>query len=132
MNTEITKPTSAAPLVDFSLTDQALAAGVIFEKRAARCKGGRALDGLFNVWITFDNPRPFNSYTTDMVKGPLLAFRKASAMRDVVAVVFTGTGDRAFCSGGNTKEYAEYYAGNPQEYRQYMRLFNDMVSAILA
>jgi len=52
-------------------------------------------------------------------------------MRDVVTVVFTGSGDRAFCSGGNTKEYAEYYAGNPQEYRQYMRLFNDMVSAIL-
>src|SRR5262249_3739553 len=49
-----------------------------------------------------------------------------------VAVVFTGTGDRAFCTGGNTKEYAEYYAGNPQEYRGYMRLFNDMVSAILA
>jgi len=46
-------------------------------------------------------------------------------------VVFTGSGDKAFCTGGNTKEYAEYYAGNPQEYRQYMRLFNDMVSAIL-
>ena len=44
---------------------------------------------------------------------------------------FHGSGDKAFCSGGNTKEYAEYYAGNPQEYRQYMRLFNDMVSAIL-
>ena len=41
-------------------------------------------------------------------------------------------GDKAFCTGGNTKEYAEYYAGRPQEYRQYMRLFNDMVSAILA
>ena len=38
---------------------------------------------------------------------------------------------QAFCTGGNTKEYAEYYAGNPEEYRQYMRLFNDMVSAIL-
>jgi 6-oxo-cyclohex-1-ene-carbonyl-CoA hydrolase len=49
-----------------------------------------------------------------------------------VAVVFTGAGDRAFCTGGNTKEYAEYYAGRPEEYRQYMRLFNDMVSAILA
>jgi 6-oxo-cyclohex-1-ene-carbonyl-CoA hydrolase len=46
--------------------------------------------------------------------------------------VFTGSGDKAFCTGGNTKEYAEYYAGQPQEYRQYMRLFNDMVSAILA
>ncbi|MCC6202766.1 MAG: 6-oxocyclohex-1-ene-1-carbonyl-CoA hydratase, partial [Gammaproteobacteria bacterium] len=61
----------------------------------------------------------------------ILAFRAASNARDVVAVVFTGAGDKAFCTGGNTKEYAEYYAGNPQEYRQYMRLFNDMVSAIL-
>jgi 6-oxo-cyclohex-1-ene-carbonyl-CoA hydrolase len=67
-----------------------------------------------------------------MVKGVIHAFRDASVARDVVAVVFTGTGDQAFCSGGNTKEYAEYYAGNPQEYRQYMRLFNDMVSSILA
>ena len=67
-----------------------------------------------------------------MVKGVILAMRAASAARDVVAVVFTGSGDKAFCTGGNTKEYAEYYAGNPQEYRGYMRLFNDMVSAILA
>ncbi len=67
-----------------------------------------------------------------MVKAVILAFRAASAARDVVAVVFTGAGDKAFCTGGNTKEYAEYYAGNPQEYRGYMRLFNDMVSAILA
>ena len=67
-----------------------------------------------------------------MVKSVILAFRAASAARDVVAVVFTGAGDKAFCTGGNTKEYAEYYAGNPQEYRGYMRLFNDMVSAILA
>jgi 6-oxocyclohex-1-ene-carbonyl-CoA hydrolase len=66
------------------------------------------------------------------VKGVILAFCAASEMRDVNAVVFTGAGDKAFCTGGNTKEYAEYYAGHPQEYRQYMRLFNDMVSAILA
>jgi len=62
----------------------------------------------------------------------ILAFRAASAARDVSSVVFTGVGDKAFCTGGNTKEYAEYYAGHPQEYRQYMRLFNDMVSTILA
>jgi 6-oxo-cyclohex-1-ene-carbonyl-CoA hydrolase len=48
-----------------------------------------------------------------------------------VAVVFTAVGDKAFCTGGNTKEYAEYYAGNPQEYKQYMRLFNDMVTHIM-
>jgi 6-oxo-cyclohex-1-ene-carbonyl-CoA hydrolase len=51
--------------------------------------------------------------------------------RSVVCVVFTAVGDQAFCTGGNTKEYAEYYAGNPQEYKQYMRLFNDMIDAIL-
>ena len=67
-----------------------------------------------------------------MVKGVILAFRHASNARNVSSVVFTGTGNKAFCTGGNTKEYAEYYAGRPQEYRQYMRLFNDMVSSILA
>jgi len=106
--------------------------GVRFERRPARTPDGRQADGLFNAWITLDNPSQFNSYTTEMVKGVILAFRAASDMRDVSSVVFTGAGDKAFCTGGNTKEYAEYYAGHPQEYRQYMRLFNDMVSAILA
>ena len=107
-------------------------AGVIYEKRPALRADGGIVPGLFNAWIWLDNPSQFNSYTTDMVKGVIRAFRTASNARDVVAVVFTGVGDKAFCTGGNTKEYAEYYAGNPQEYRQYMRLFNDMVSSILA
>ena len=105
--------------------------GVHYEKRPVKGIDGKPVAGLFNAWITLDNPSQFNSYTTDMVKATILAFRAASAARDVVAVVFTGAGDKAFCTGGNTKEYAEYYAGNPQEYRGYMRLFNDMVSAII-
>src|SRR6266498_1918716 len=109
-----------------------LSAGVRYEKRPVKDVDGKAVAGLHNAWITLDNPTQFNSYTTDMVKAVILAFRAASTARDVVAVVFTGSGDKAFCTGGNTKEYAEYYAGNPQEYRGYMRLFNDMVSAILA
>ncbi len=106
--------------------------GVKVEKLPARTPDGKVAAGLYNAWIWLDNPQQFNSYTTDMVKGVILAFRAASNARDVNCVVFTGTGDKAFCTGGNTKEYAEYYAGHPQEYRQYMRLFNDMVSAILA
>ncbi len=105
--------------------------GVRYEKRPVLGSDGKPVGGLYNAWITLDNPGQFNSYTTDMVKGVIFAFREASQSRDVVAVVFTGVGDKAFCTGGNTKEYAEYYAGNPQEYRSYMRLFNDMVSAIL-
>ena len=105
--------------------------GVIYEKRPARTPDGAIVPGLYNAWITLDNPKQYNSYTSEMVKGIILAFRAASNARDVVATVFTGTGDKAFCSGGNTKEYAEYYAGNAQEYRQYIGIFNDMVSAVL-
>jgi len=111
---------------------ESVSKGVVFEKKNVLDGTGEPVDGLYNAWITLDNPAQFNSYTTDMVKAVILAMREASAARDVVAVVFTGTGDQAFCTGGNTKEYAEYYAGNPQEYRAYMRLFNDMVSSILA
>ncbi|MAF65592.1 MAG: 6-oxocyclohex-1-ene-1-carbonyl-CoA hydratase [Planctomycetes bacterium] len=88
-------------------------------------------DGLSVAWITLDNPAQFNSYTTEIVKGVIHAFRRASNERDVAAVVFTGAGERAFCTGGNTAEYAEYYSGRPDEYLQYMRLFNDMVTGIL-
>ena len=119
---------------DHSLVPQAvwLNKGVRYEKRPVKGEDGKPVAGLYNAWITLDNPTQFNSYTTDMVKSVILAFREASVARDVVAAVFTGAGDKAFCTGGNTKEYAEYYAGNPLEYRGYMRLFNDMVSAILA
>jgi 6-oxo-cyclohex-1-ene-carbonyl-CoA hydrolase len=101
------------------------------ERRPAKDAAGAAVPGLVNTWILLDNPSQLNSYTTEAVKEIILAFREASVDRAVVAVVFTATGDKAFCTGGNTKEYAEYYAGNPQEYKQYMRLFNDMIDAIL-
>lgn len=123
--------TNGHMLIDHDLVPVGSAPGVRYEKRPAKTPDGRPAAGLFIAWITLDNPGQFNSYTTTMVKAVIAGFRAASNARDVAAVVFTGTGDKAFCTGGNTKEYAEYYAGNPQEYRQYMRLFNDMVSAIL-
>ncbi len=104
---------------------------ILFEKRPCLDFSGNPVEGLFNAWIILNNPSQFNSYTTDAVKEVILAMREASNDRSVVAIVFTAVGDKAFCTGGNTKEYAEYYAGNPQEYKQYMRLFNDMVSSIL-
>lgn len=123
-------------LVDHNLVSaeiEALSDGmVLYEKRPAKRLNGSVAEGLYNVWIILNNASQYNSYTTDMTKALILAFRKASVDRDVNAVVFTAVGDKAFCTGGNTKEYAEYYAGNPQEYRQYMRLFNDMVSSILS
>jgi 6-oxo-cyclohex-1-ene-carbonyl-CoA hydrolase len=135
MNTDLqalAAETAPKEMANHDLIPEVVVPGVLYEKRPARLPDGTAVEGLYNAWITLDNPRQYNSYTTEMVKGTILAFRAASNARDVVAVVFTGSGDKAFCTGGNTKEYAEYYAGNPQEYRQYMALFNDMVTAILS
>ncbi len=105
--------------------------GVLYEERPVRDPGGEVIEGIHAVQITLNNPEQLNSYTTEMIKGVIMGMRRASNDRGCVAVVFTGAGTRAFCTGGNTKEYAEYYAGRPEEYRQYMRLFNDMVTAIL-
>jgi 6-oxo-cyclohex-1-ene-carbonyl-CoA hydrolase len=92
---------------------------------------GKTVDGLFTAWIILNNPDQLNSYTTEMVKGVIAGFQRAEMNRRVVAVIFTGVGNRAFCTGGNTKEYAEYYSTKPEEYGQYMDLFNAMVDQIL-
>ncbi|HET9314010.1 MAG TPA: 6-oxocyclohex-1-ene-1-carbonyl-CoA hydratase [Vicinamibacteria bacterium] len=118
-------------LKDHDLLAPAAHAGVRYEELPLLDPEGKAVAGLHTARITLDNPAQLNSYTTEMVKGVILGLRRASNDRAAVAVVFTGAGTRAFCTGGNTAEYATYYAGRPEEYRQYMRLFNDMVSAIL-
>jgi len=103
----------------------------LYEKRPLTDPNGKAIDGLYAAWITLNNPKQYNSYTTEMVKGVIAGFSAASMDRSVVAVVFTGAGDTAFCTGGNTKEYAEYYSMRPNEYGEYMDLFNGMVDGIL-
>jgi len=105
--------------------------GVRYEKRPILDPHGHAVEGLFSAWVWLNNPRQYNAYTTGMVKGITAGMKRASMDRSVVAIVFTGVGDRAFCTGGNTKEYAEYYSGRPTEYGLYMDLFCGMVDSIL-
>jgi len=104
---------------------------VMYEKKPVLDSEGKEVEGLFTAWVTLNNPRQYNSYTTEMVKGVIAGMHKASMDRSVVAVIFTAAEDKAFCTGGNTKEYAEYYSGNPSEYGAYMDLFNGMVDSIL-
>ena len=128
----VARATRPAQLVDHNLVPGApLPAGIRMERRPARGPDGKAVDGLFNAWVILDNPKQLNALTVDMMKGATLALREASLARDVVAIVLTGAGSTSFCTGGNVEELAEYYAGNPQEFRQYMRLFMDLVTTIL-
>jgi 6-oxo-cyclohex-1-ene-carbonyl-CoA hydrolase len=105
---------------------------VVYEKRPLTDPKGKVQEGLYVAWIRLNNPKQYNSYTTEMVKGVIAGFENSSLDRSVVAVVFTGTGPFSFCTGGNTKEYSEFYSQRCDEYGQYMELFNHMVDSILA
>ncbi len=92
---------------------------------------GQVEPELHVAWVTLNNPTQMGSYTTNMAKGVIAGMNRASMDNSAVAIVFTGVGDRAFCTGGNTKEYAEYYTKRPWEYVQYMDIFIGMVDSIL-
>ncbi|MFI5370820.1 MAG: 6-oxocyclohex-1-ene-1-carbonyl-CoA hydratase [Candidatus Eisenbacteria bacterium] len=126
-----TLPPRAIELKDHELDPDIRFHAIRYEQRPVHGRDGAEVEGLHQVWIWLDNERQLNSYTTGAIKEIILALRRASMDRRCVAVVFTAAGDRAFCTGGNTEEYATYYAGRPLEYLQYMRLFNDMVTSIL-
>ena len=107
------------------------APGVMFEKRPVLDAAGSPVDGLYSAWIWLNNPAQHNAYTTEMVKGVIAGFQRASGDRSVVAAVFAARGDKAWSSGGNTAEYAAYYSRRPHEYGEYIDLFNRMIDGIL-
>ena len=61
--------------------------------------------------ITINRPERYNAFRAHTVEELTRAFRAAWADRAVRAIVLTGAGDRAFCSGGDVKIRSEvgYY-----------------------
>ncbi len=57
--------------------------------------------------ITIDRPERMNAFRGRTVDELIQAFKRAWADPAVACVIFTGAGDRAFCAGGDQKEYAE-------------------------
>lgn len=60
-----------------------------------------------NAIITIDRPKRLNAFRGRTIGELLDAFKRAWADSDVACVIFTGSGDRAFCAGGDQKAYAE-------------------------
>jgi 2-ketocyclohexanecarboxyl-CoA hydrolase len=65
---------------------------VLYEKR----------DGT--AWITIDRPERRNAFRGETVRDLIACVRDAWHDRAVGVVVLTGSGDKAFCSGGDQKE----------------------------
>jgi 6-oxo-cyclohex-1-ene-carbonyl-CoA hydrolase len=71
------------------LTDDFSPTGIRYETRAVLDRAGEPAPGLHTIWLTLDNPKELNSYTTGMIKEIILGLRKASNDRAAVAVVLT-------------------------------------------
>ncbi len=81
--------------------------------------------------ITLNRPQHYNAYSTRALEELATAFRDASFDDGVGVIVFTGAGDKAFCTGGDVKEYAAEYVPVPRDYWKYMALFRAYIESIL-
>lgn len=81
--------------------------------------------------ITINRPHAYNAYSTNCLEELATAFRQASFDDEVAVIVFTGAGDKAFCTGGDVKEYQERYTRSPHDYWKYMRLFGAYIESIV-
>ena len=59
------------------------------------------------AWIRIDRPERRNAMAVQTTQELIAAFVRAGEDPDIWAVVLTGTGDRAFCAGGDLKEMDE-------------------------
>ncbi len=80
--------------------------------------------------ITINRPEVYNCYNTPCLIELCQAFRQAAFDDRVGVIVLTGAGDKAFCTGGDVKEYAEVYTAKPRNYWKYMTCFQDVLDAI--
>jgi 2-ketocyclohexanecarboxyl-CoA hydrolase len=61
--------------------------------------------------ITINREKVMNAFRPDTVEEMVLAFRDADADPDIGAIVLTGAGERAFCTGGDQSSHDGKYAG---------------------
>ncbi len=54
--------------------------------------------------ITINRPFNYNAYSTPALKELAAAFQDAAFDDRVGVIVYTGAGDRAFCTGGDVNE----------------------------
>lgn len=79
-------------------------------------------DGVARV--TFNRPEVLNAVNGPLLEELCVAFQDAAWDDAVAAVVLTGAGDRAFCTGADMKEQQQFVE-RPRAYYKWMGLFID-------
>jgi 6-oxocyclohex-1-ene-1-carbonyl-CoA hydrolase len=110
------KATAPRPAASFEFQE------ILYEKNAPIPGAAR---------ITINRPARYNAYSTGALLELTQAFADAALDDSVGVIVYTGAGDRAFCTGGDVVEYADEYVRHPRHYWKYMGLFRRYLEAIL-
>jgi naphthoate synthase len=92
-------------------------------------------DGL--AWITIDRPERLNSFRARTVDELIECLTRAWASAEVGVICLTGSGDRAFCTGGDQKERAETGSYGPSasglfEVERLHRLIREVPKPVIA
>jgi len=81
--------------------------------------------------VTINRPHNYNAYSTNTLHELTTAFHDAAYDDKVAVIVFTGVGDKAFCTGGDVKEYEMDYTKRPRDYWKYMCMFRAYIESIV-
>jgi len=83
--------------------------------------------------VTINRPEAYNAFTTSTQDELIKAFEDAAGDDTVGVVVFTGAGDKAFCTGGDAKEAkAGYRKGMLEKDLKVKTLIREMPKPVLA
>lgn len=77
----------------------------------------------FRAKITINRPEVYNAYSIDTLMEMIQALQDASWDDGVGVIIITGTGEKAFCTGGDVKEYAEEFISKPRDFWKWMGVF---------
>jgi 1,4-dihydroxy-2-naphthoyl-CoA synthase len=80
--------------------------------------------------VTINRPESYNAYTWHTLQEMTQAFRDAAWDDKIAVVVLTGKGEKAFCTGGDVKEYATEYTQRPHDYWKWMGLFMECLDML--
>jgi dihydroxynaphthoic acid synthetase len=83
--------------------------------------------------VTINRPEAYNAFTTSTQDELIKAFDNAASDANVGVVVFTGAGDKAFCTGGDAKEAeAGYRKGMLEKDLMVKTLIREMPKPVIA
>lgn len=73
--------------------------------------------------VTINRPQVYNAYSTLTLKEMIQAFQDVSWDDSIAVMVLTGAGEKAFCTGGDVKEYESIFTKKPRDYWKWMGIF---------